>query len=128
MRNSAAVFMREIVALVADRFGVTVEAICGKDRHQAVLRARRACYWLGRNASTPRLTYPQIAHALGEVTHQCVAHGSERASALMVHDRWLREQLTELRLLLEMRRTPPLTLESSIPRSEFDASGAVEVA
>lgn len=120
-------FMTLVVELVGERFGVTQDQIFSHDRHRTIAIARQACYWLGRHASKPQLSYPQIARALG-TDHTTVMHGVRRMAERLEDDAWLRTTLRELQTDLGIKAPTRLGMDGRLPVSEFDVSDALEVA
>ena len=65
--------MADIAALVADRYGISVEALRGPERAVSVAHPRQEAMW--RMYRSGRFTLTQIARFLGDRDHTTIRHG-----------------------------------------------------
>jgi chromosomal replication initiator protein len=65
-----------VVALVCERFGVTMSEVGGRGRHARVVLARAVATHLARKLTSA--SYPEIARALGRPNHSTVITAYER--------------------------------------------------
>lgn len=126
MTDSATARVDAIVRLVSVTFGVLPEEIRSKNRHQSIMVARHACYWLARFATSPRLSFPEIARGIGNRDHTTVMAGLAKAQRRIDRDEWFAKSIRKLRAQLvplggDVDHAPV------IPPTEFDARDALEV-
>lgn len=62
----------DIIRLVANRYGVSVNDLLGPRRQAHLTRPRQAAYWLAHKAGW---SYANIANAIGGRDHTTVMHG-----------------------------------------------------
>jgi len=85
--------LREIIGIVASRFGVAPADILSDRRHAEIAAARHAACWLARQL-TP-LSYPAIARRLGR-DHTTVMHSVRAAELRIGRDSRFAERLAGL--------------------------------
>lgn len=85
----------EIVRHVAERFGVTVDRILGRDRSKQVALPRQIAMYLLREEANCSL--PQIGNTLGGRDHTTVMYGCDKIAELLETDDRLRRQLIEIK-------------------------------
>jgi chromosomal replication initiator protein len=85
----------ELVAAVAQAFGVTPERMLARDRSQEVALPRQVAMYLLREDA--KMSLPQIGELLGGRDHTTVMHGHEKISELLEQDERLRRQVAGLR-------------------------------
>ena len=79
---------------IADHFGFTVEAICGKSRQRPLVTARQIGMYLFRDLTD--LSYPAIARIFGGRDHTTVIHAVDKVQKLMKERHSVYDQVTEL--------------------------------
>ncbi|NDJ33131.1 MAG: chromosomal replication initiator protein DnaA [Chloroflexi bacterium] len=89
-----------ILLTVADYFGVSVEAITGRDRSREVSTARQVVMYIAREEGDTPLQ--QIGDALGGRHHSTVSYSCERIADMMRIDSHIRRQINAI---LRMLRT-----------------------
>ncbi len=89
------VSVKEALAAVAQRFGVTVEALVGKSREHQVAWARQVAMYLLREVTNASLF--QIGAQLGGRDHTTIMHGCARVSQALMSDQRLRDDLSAIR-------------------------------
>jgi chromosomal replication initiator protein len=91
-----------ILDATADRFGFTIEAICGPSRTRPLVTARQVAMYLVRNLTD--YSYPAIARVFGGRDHTTVIHAVEKITGQMKERRQIYEQVTDL--LLKIKTGP----------------------
>ncbi|MGH9007903.1 MAG: chromosomal replication initiator protein DnaA [Acidimicrobiales bacterium] len=91
-----------ILDATADRFGFTIDAICGPSRTRPLVTARQVAMYLVRNLTD--YSYPAIARVFGGRDHTTVIHAVEKISGQMKERRQIYEQVTDL--LLKIKTGP----------------------
>ncbi len=97
----------EIIATVANYYGLTIDDLIGSRRTRNIAMARQVAMYLARDLTD--MSLPQIGQALGDRDHTTVMHGCDKIAALFEKDDILRHQVLEIRKKLstpEMRATP----------------------
>lgn len=85
----------EVVSMVADAFGVTVQNMVGPERRQEVVLPRQIAMYLLRVEANCSL--PKIGETLGGRDHTTVMHACQKVSDLLERDDKLRNQVIEIR-------------------------------
>jgi chromosomal replication initiator protein len=85
----------EIVRLVSETFGVSVERIISKDRAREVALPRQIAMYLMREEL--KISLPQIGEVLGGRDHTTIMHGCEKVAELLQTDDRLSRRVMELR-------------------------------
>ncbi len=88
-----------ILEATADRYGFTIEAICGPSRTRPLVTARQVAMYLVRNLTD--YSYPAIARVFGGRDHTTVIHAVEKISTQMKERRQIYEQVTDLILQIK---------------------------
>jgi len=91
-----------ILEATANRFGFTIDAICGPSRTRPLVTARQVAMYLVRNLTD--YSYPAIARVFGGRDHTTVIHAVEKISGQMKERRQIYEQVTDL--LLKIKTGP----------------------
>jgi chromosomal replication initiator protein len=81
----------EVIRKVAETFGVTVEALLGRDRSRQVALPRQVAMYLLREEANVSL--PQIGEALGGRDHTTIMYGCEKIAELLEQDDRFRRQV-----------------------------------
>lgn len=105
----------EIIATVANYYGLTIDDLTGSRRTRNIAVARQVAMYLARDLTD--MSLPQIGQALGDRDHTTIMHGCDKIAALFEKDDLLRHQVLEIRKKLstpETRATP----SSSVPPRE----------
>jgi chromosomal replication initiator protein len=85
----------EVVSVVAEAFGVTVQNLVGPERRQEVVLPRQIAMYLLRVEANCSL--PKIGETLGGRDHTTVMHACQKVSDLIERDDKLRHQIIEIR-------------------------------
>ncbi|MBP1692405.1 MAG: dnaA [Chloroflexi bacterium] len=85
----------EIIQKVAEKFGVTIERILGRDRTKQVALPRQIAMYLMREEANYSL--PQIGEALGGRDHTTVMYGCDKITEMLETDDRLRRQVIEIK-------------------------------
>jgi chromosomal replication initiator protein len=85
----------EIMRQVADKFGVSVDSMCGRDRSRQIALPRQIAMYLMRQEAN--ISLPQIGEALGGRDHTTVMYGCEKVADLLETDDRLRRQVVEIK-------------------------------
>jgi chromosomal replication initiator protein len=85
----------EVVRMVADAFGVSVDQILARDRSRAVALPRQIAMYLLREEA--RISLPQIGDVLGGRDHTTVMYACDKVSGLLEEDDRLRRQVVDIR-------------------------------
>jgi chromosomal replication initiator protein len=91
-----------ILETTAQRYGFTVEALCGPSRTRPLVTARQIAMYLVRNLTD--YSYPAIARVFGGRDHTTVIHAVEKITTQMKERRQIYEQVTDL--LLKIKTGP----------------------
>jgi len=91
-----------ILEATANRYGFTVDAICGPSRTRPLVTARQVAMYLVRNLTD--FSYPAIARVFGGRDHTTVIHAVEKITGQMKERRQIYEQVTDL--LLKIKTGP----------------------
>jgi chromosomal replication initiator protein len=91
-----------ILEATSDRFGFTIDAICGPSRTRPLVTARQVAMYLVRNLTD--YSYPAIARVFGGRDHTTVIHAVEKITGQMKERRQIYEQVTDL--LLKIKTGP----------------------
>ena len=79
---------------IANFFGFSVEAICGKSRQRPLVLARQIGMFVFRDLT--ELSYPAIAREFGGRDHTTVIHAVDKVGKLMKERQQVYDQVTEL--------------------------------
>lgn len=74
--------VKNIIRLVSEHTGISVQDIMGTSRHRPIAHARFAAYYVARRQG---LSYPQIGKRMGR-DHGTVIHGYQRAHDIAKRD------------------------------------------
>jgi chromosomal replication initiator protein len=85
----------EVVRMVADAFGITVEQILARDRSRQVALPRQIAMYLLREEA--KISLPQIGEVLGGRDHTTVMYACDKVSDLLEGDDRLRRQVVDIR-------------------------------
>jgi chromosomal replication initiator protein len=96
----------EVVSMVADAFGVSVQNMVGPERRQEVVLPRQIAMYLLRVEANCSL--PKIGETLGGRDHTTVIHACQKVSDLLERDDKLRNQVIEIREQLYGQSKLPL--------------------
>lgn len=89
-----AIAIPDIIAAVADYYGVHPEQIAGRDRSREVSNARQVVMYLAREEAKASLA--EIGEALGGRNHSTVLYSCERVADLMSTDSQVRRQISTI--------------------------------
>lgn len=92
----------DVVSCAADLFGVTVDAILGRERIQPIQRARIACYIVMRDEL--KMSFPGIARATGNRDHTTVMSAIRLSAGLSQVDHEFAARLGDLRRIAKNGR------------------------
>ena len=85
----------DVIATVAEKCGVTVEAMKGRNRAQEIVMPRQIAMYLMREETGASLA--EIGRALGGRDHTTVIHGIEKIEARLQEDSALRTRIIAIR-------------------------------
>lgn len=85
----------DVIRVVSDVFGVTVDRILGRDRSREVALPRQVAMYLLREVANTSL--PQIGEALGGRDHTTVMYACDKVADMLERDDRLRRQVIEIR-------------------------------
>jgi chromosomal replication initiator protein len=85
----------QIVKLVAEAFGITVDQIMARDRTRQVALPRQIAMYLLREEA--RISLPQIGEVLGGRDHTTVMYACDKVSEMLEQDDRLRRQVVDIR-------------------------------
>jgi chromosomal replication initiation ATPase DnaA len=74
----------EIVAASAKAFGIRGPDVLGKSKSNTIAHARQACAWIMRTHT--RMSFPEIARAIGYADHSSAMSAHKEACAKMETD------------------------------------------
>jgi len=86
---------KEVVRMVAEAFGITVDQILARDRSRAVALPRQIAMYLLREEA--QISLPQIGDVLGGRDHTTVMYACDKVSDLLEEDDRLRRQVVDIR-------------------------------
>jgi chromosomal replication initiator protein len=86
---------RQVVAVVASAFGVTMEQMMGRDRSREVALPRQVAMYLLREEQSVSL--PQIGEVLGGRDHTTVMYACDKVADMLERDDRLRRQVGQIR-------------------------------
>jgi chromosomal replication initiator protein len=98
----------EVVSMVADAFGVTVQNMVGPERRQEVVLPRQIAMYLLRVEANCSL--PKIGETLGGRDHTTVMHACQKVSDLLERDDKLRNKVIEIREHLYGQSKLPISI------------------
>jgi chromosomal replication initiator protein len=84
----------EMLDVISDFFGFTVEALKGKSRQRPLVTARQIGMYVFRENTD--LSYPAIAREFGGRDHTTVIHAVDKVQRLMKERQQVYDQVTEL--------------------------------
>ncbi|MEO8364366.1 MAG: chromosomal replication initiator protein DnaA [Ilumatobacteraceae bacterium] len=84
----------QLLAEIAEHFGFTVEALCGKSRQRPLVSARQTAMYVFRELTD--LSYPAIARLFGGRDHTTVIHAVDKTKRMMSERKQVFDQVNEL--------------------------------
>lgn len=85
---------QQLLAEIADHFGFSVEALCGKSRQRPLVSARQTAMYVFRELTD--LSYPAIARLFGGRDHTTVIHAVDKTKRMMSERKQVFDQVNEL--------------------------------
>jgi chromosomal replication initiator protein len=85
----------QVIEVVADHYGVSIDELKGPNRHQRLAVPRQVAMYLAREEASASL--PQIGNVLGNRDHTTVLYGCEKIADLAERDNEMRRTLVSLR-------------------------------
>jgi chromosomal replication initiator protein len=85
----------QVIEMVADAFGITVDQILERNRSRQVALPRQIAMYLLREEA--QISLPQIGEALGGRDHTTVMYGCDKVADLLEQDDRLRRQVVDIR-------------------------------
>ena len=92
--EAAEISIKRIQDLVADRFDLSLEELCGEKRSQNIVYPRQVAMYLSRELTDKSL--PKIGEAFGGRDHTTVIHATTKISRLIREDRSVYNLVQEL--------------------------------
>jgi chromosomal replication initiator protein len=96
----------QVLRMVSNAFGVTVDQILARDRSRQVALPRQIAMYLLREEA--QISLPQIGEVLGGRDHTTVMYGCEKVADLLEQDDRLRRQVVDIRDQLYGQMAPAL--------------------
>ncbi|WP_251095153.1 chromosomal replication initiator protein DnaA [Streptomyces sp. Caat 7-52] len=96
---------RRIIEMTGEYFGVTAEALCGKERGRALVTGRQMAMYLCRELTD--LSPSRIGQLFGGRDHESVDYADRKLRALMAERRSIYNQMTELTARIKAVDGPP---------------------
>ena len=84
-----------IVQAVADAFNISTNDIISQRRHQSIMGARFAAYWLARELTSYSL--PKIGEIMGRRDHTTIMHGITKCERRQKDDPIYRNRVADAR-------------------------------
>ncbi len=97
---------QQVIAAVAEAFGVPVERLVSKERSRKVVLPRQVAMYLLREDG--QVSLPQIGEAFGGRDHTTVMYACQKVADLLERDEHLRRQVMEIRQRLFGQAVPAL--------------------
>ena len=85
---------QQLLAEIAEHFGFSVEALCGKSRQRPLVSARQSAMYVFRELTD--LSYPAIARLFGGRDHTTVIHAVDKTKRMMSERKQVFDQVNEL--------------------------------
>jgi chromosomal replication initiator protein len=85
---------QQLLAEIAEHFGFSVEALCGKSRQRPLVSARQTAMYVFRELTD--LSYPAIARLFGGRDHTTVIHAVDKTKRMMSERKQVFDQVNEL--------------------------------
>ena len=92
--EAAAVSIRRIQELVSERFGLSLDELCGDRRSQNIVYPRQVAMYLSRELTDSSL--PKIGKEFGGRDHTTVIHATSKIARLIKEDRSVWNLVQEL--------------------------------
>jgi chromosomal replication initiator protein len=96
------VSIKRIQDLVADRFGLSLDELCGEKRSQNIVYPRQVAMYLSRELTDSSL--PRIGKEFGGRDHTTVIHATQKVSRLIREDRSVYNLVQELTARVKQAR------------------------
>ena len=100
--EATAVSIRRIQELVSDRFGLSMEELCGDRRSQNIVYPRQVAMYLSRELTDSSL--PKIGKEFGGRDHTTVIHATSKIARLIREDRSVYNLVQELTARVKQAR------------------------
>jgi len=94
----------QVLQMVSDAFGISVDQILARDRSRQIALPRQIAMYLLREES--QISLPQIGKVLGGRDHTTVMYGCDKVADLIERDDRLRRQVVDIRDQLYGQLTP----------------------
>lgn len=108
--RAGGVTLEMVFEAVAEYYAAPVEALTGRKRSKAIVRARQVAMYLAREMTDASL--PLIGEALGGRDHSTVVHGCARVTDMLAAEPGFVEELTALRARLSA--PPPIPVPANV--------------
>jgi chromosomal replication initiator protein len=96
------VTIERIQELVSDRFGVTLDELCGEKRSQNIVFPRQVAMYLSRELTDASL--PKIGRQFGGRDHTTVIHATTKIAGMIREDRSVYNLVQELTARIKQAR------------------------
>ncbi len=100
--EAAEVSIKRIQDLVAERFGLSLDELCGEKRSQNIVYPRQVAMYLSRELTDSSL--PRIGKEFGGRDHTTVIHATQKVSRLIREDRSVYNLVQELTARVKQAR------------------------
>jgi chromosomal replication initiator protein len=100
--ESSEVSIEKIQAIISERFGLSLEELCGDKRSQAIVYPRQVAMYLSRELTDSSL--PKIGREFGGRDHTTVIHATSKITRLIREDRAVYNLVQELTARIKQMR------------------------
>jgi chromosomal replication initiator protein len=100
--EASEVSIEKIQAIISERFGLSLEELCGDKRSQAIVYPRQVAMYLSRELTDSSL--PKIGREFGGRDHTTVIHATSKITRLIREDRAVYNLVQELTARIKQMR------------------------
>ena len=100
--ESSEVSIEKIQSIISERFGLSLEELCGDKRSQAIVYPRQVAMYLSRELTDSSL--PKIGREFGGRDHTTVIHATSKIQRLIREDRAVYNLVQELTARIKQMR------------------------
>jgi chromosomal replication initiator protein len=100
--EASEVSIEKIQSIISERFGLSLEELCGDKRSQAIVYPRQVAMYLSRELTDSSL--PKIGREFGGRDHTTVIHATSKIQRLIREDRAVYNLVQELTARIKQMR------------------------
>jgi chromosomal replication initiator protein len=100
--ESSEVSIEKIQSIISERFGLSLDELCGDKRSQAIVYPRQVAMYLSRELTDSSL--PKIGREFGGRDHTTVIHATSKIQRLIREDRAVYNLVQELTARIKQMR------------------------